>query len=64
MPTQPRSPHPHPHPALLQDNLRIFHELRGPIFPPPHLRNSFLVQEVLDKIKARREREGLGGLDG
>lgn len=28
----------------LKDNLRIFHELAGPVFPPPELRSTFLVQ--------------------
>ncbi|PSC69566.1 Fructose-1-phosphate phosphatase [Micractinium conductrix] len=34
----------------LKDNLRIFHELAGPVFPPPELRSTFLVQEILDRI--------------
>ena len=34
--------------------MQIFHELGGPIFPPRHLRESFLVQEVLDRIKERQ----------
>lgn len=28
----------------LKDNLRIFHELAGPVFPPRNLRSSYLVQ--------------------
>ena len=28
----------------LRDNLRIFHELAGPVFPPPELRSTYLVQ--------------------
>ncbi|KAL4424867.1 hypothetical protein ABPG77_002090 [Micractinium sp. CCAP 211/92] len=35
----------------LKDNLRIFHELAGPVFPPRNLRSSYLVQEILDKIQ-------------
>ncbi|KAL4451880.1 hypothetical protein ABPG75_007542 [Micractinium tetrahymenae] len=35
----------------LRDNLRIFHELAGPVFPPRNLRSSYLVQEILDKIQ-------------
>jgi hypothetical protein len=42
----------------LRDNLRIFHELGGPVFPPRHMRESFLVQGLLDKIAERRRRGG------
>jgi hypothetical protein len=28
----------------LRDNLRIFHELAGPVFPPRELRANYLVQ--------------------
>ncbi len=28
----------------LKDNLNIFHELAGPVFPPRELRSSYLVQ--------------------
>ena len=34
----------------LKDNLKIFHELRD-VFPPRELRNSLLIQEILDNIK-------------
>ena len=47
----------------MRDNLEIFQELEGPVFPPPHLRNSFLMQDLLDRIAARRQEEGLGALD-
>lgn len=43
--------------------LQIFHELGGPIFPPRHMRNSFIVQSLLDKIEARRRREDSAGAD-
>jgi hypothetical protein len=46
----------------LVDNLRIFHELGGDVFPPKHLRESVLVQKVLDRIKERREKME-GGAD-
>lgn len=51
-PPSPPPPTTH-HPALLQgctavhklkDNLRIFHELAGPVFPPRNLRSSYLIQ--------------------
>jgi len=35
----------------MKDNLKIFHELHGDVFPPVHQRESFLVQEILDRIK-------------
>ncbi|KAI7835562.1 hypothetical protein COHA_010541 [Chlorella ohadii] len=35
----------------LKDNLNIFHELAGPVFPPRELRSSYLVQEILDRIQ-------------
>lgn len=35
----------------MKDNLKIFHELYGDVFPPVHHRESFLVQEILDRIK-------------
>jgi hypothetical protein len=35
----------------MKDNLKIFHELHGEVFPPVHHRESFLVQEILDRIK-------------
>ncbi len=47
----------------MRDNLKIFHELKGPVFPPPHLRNSFLLQELLDKIEARKRQQPGGGPD-
>ncbi len=47
----------------MRDNLEIFQELEGPVFPPPHLRNSFLMQDLLDRIAERRREEGLGRLD-
>lgn len=28
----------------LKDNLKIFHELAGPVFPPRNLRSAYLVQ--------------------
>ncbi|PRW20862.1 Fructose-1-phosphate phosphatase [Chlorella sorokiniana] len=34
----------------LRDNLKIFHELAGPVFPPRDLRSAYLVQEILDRI--------------
>ena len=34
----------------LKDNLKIFHELRD-VFPPRELRNSLLIQQILDNIK-------------
>ena len=40
--------------------LQIFHELEGPVFPPRHLRESFLVQEILDKIAAKRAEQDFG----
>lgn len=43
----------------LKDNLKIFHELGGPVFPPRDLRGSFpAVKEILDRIEAKRRREG------
>ena len=42
---------------------QIFHELNGPIFPPRHLRRSFMVQDILDRIEAKR-RQGLGPAEG
>ena len=39
----------------LKDNLKIFHELRGPVFPPREMRDSFpAVKEILDRIEAKR----------
>ncbi|EFN55851.1 hypothetical protein CHLNCDRAFT_52093 [Chlorella variabilis] len=35
----------------LKDNLNIFHELAGPVFPPRELRANYLVQEILDRIQ-------------
>ena len=35
----------------MKDNLKIFHELHGDVFPPVHQRESFLIQEILDRIK-------------
>lgn len=35
----------------MKDNLKIFHELYGDVFPPVHQRESFLIQEILDRIK-------------
>jgi hypothetical protein len=39
----------------LKDNLKIFHELKGPVFPPRDMRASFpAVQEILNRIEAKR----------
>lgn len=38
----------------LIDNLNIFSELAGPVFPPVELRDTFLVQEVLDRIEKKK----------
>ena len=47
----------------LKDNLKIFHELKGPVFPPRHMRGSFpAVKEILDRIEAKNRREN-GFLD-
>ncbi|KAI3437754.1 hypothetical protein D9Q98_000202 [Chlorella vulgaris] len=35
----------------LKDNLKIFTELAGPVFPPRDLRSNYLVQEILDRIQ-------------
>ncbi len=45
----------------LKDNLQIFTELGGPVFPPRHLREDFLVREVLDRIAAARAARDGGG---
>lgn len=41
----------------LIDNLNIFSELAGPVFPPVELRDTFLVQEVLDRIEKKKRGE-------
>ncbi len=42
----------------LKDNLKIFHELGGPVFPPKDLRGSFpAVKEILDRIQEKRRRD-------
>ena len=38
---------------------QIFHELGGPVFPPRELRDSFLVQEILDRITQRQQQQQL-----
>ena len=36
-------------------HLQIFHELKGPIFPPRDMRRAFpAVQEIIDRIEASR----------
>lgn len=43
----------------LKDNLKIFHELKGPVFPPRDMRGSFpAVQEILDRIQAKNRLNG------
>jgi len=43
----------------LKDNLKIFHELKGPVFPPRDMRASFpAVKEILDRIQAKNQLNG------
>lgn len=42
----------------LKDNLKIFSEMAGPIFPPRNMRDAFLVEELLQKIAERRRDNG------
>ncbi|KAG7667564.1 hypothetical protein Ndes2526B_g03566 [Nannochloris sp. 'desiccata'] len=43
----------------LKDNLKIFHELKGPVFPPRDMRASFpAVKEILDRIEAKNRLNG------
>lgn len=39
----------------LVDNLEIFHEMQGNVFPPKHLRNSPLIQDILDNIREKNQ---------
>lgn len=41
----------------MKDNLKIFHELQGDVFPPVDQRENFLVRELLDRIREVRDME-------
>ena len=39
----------------LKDNLKIFHELSGEVFPPRHLRNAAMIEDILKHIKQKKQ---------